>query len=138
MPHIKFYSEKKKVLYIELDVFERIKGVFYSNLTFITDKCFQFNFFFLDRCLIIIIFILGKIISPGAYTYPFHFVLPEDLPSTFESSIAKVNYCIKMKSQGMWGPKKVTPFVVLGNVNINHIEKYLVSFLFLLVICQQN
>ncbi|KAL0821296.1 hypothetical protein ABMA28_005895 [Loxostege sticticalis] len=92
MPHIKIYSEKKKLLHIMVELFEDFKG---------------------------------KTIEPGVYTYPFHFALPSDLPSTFESGFAKVHYCIKIKSKGVCNHKKIVPFVVFGNVNLNHIEEYL-------------
>ncbi|XP_063829834.1 arrestin domain-containing protein 5-like [Ostrinia nubilalis] len=92
MPHIKIYSEKKKLLHITEDLFENIQG---------------------------------KTVEPGVLTYPFHFALPNDLPSTFESGFAKVHYCIKIKSKGVCKRKKVTPFVVFGNINLNHIEEYL-------------
>ncbi|XP_053611566.1 arrestin domain-containing protein 3-like isoform X3 [Plodia interpunctella] len=93
MPYIKIYSEKRKLLHIEMDVFGN---------TF------------------------GRIVNPGIYHFPFHFTLPEDLLSTFESSIAKVRYSIKIKMKGMWKPKMTIPFVVLGNVNLNSIEEFAV------------
>ncbi|XP_030035099.1 arrestin domain-containing protein 5 isoform X2 [Manduca sexta] len=69
--------------------------------------------------------ISGKTISAGIYTYPFHFALPDDLPSTFESSIAKIEYRIKIKSKPFYKIKKVVPFVVLNSVNVNHIDAML-------------
>ncbi|CAH0399362.1 unnamed protein product [Chilo suppressalis] len=92
IPHIKFYSQKKKVLHIDIDLFGNIKG---------------------------------KPVEAGEYEYPFCFALPQDLPSSFESSIAKVEYSIKIKCTGSFKFNKTQPFVVLGNVNLNHIEKYL-------------
>lgn len=67
-----------------------------------------------------------NIMPAGIYTYPFHFALPADLPSTFESSIAKVAYCIKIKSKPAYKLRKVVPFTVLGNVNLNHVDEILV------------
>ncbi|XP_013200819.1 arrestin domain-containing protein 3 [Amyelois transitella] len=66
-----------------------------------------------------------RVINPGIYNFPFHFALPGDLPSTFESSIAKVYYYIKIEMKGMFKPKKTVPFIVFGNVNLNHIEEFL-------------
>ncbi|KAJ0174976.1 hypothetical protein K1T71_009117 [Dendrolimus kikuchii] len=71
--------------------------------------------------------IAGKRIKPGIYSYPFHFALPVDLPSSFHSSIAKVHYSIRIKSKPFYKIRKTVPFTVLGNVNLNHIEDYLVS-----------
>lgn len=67
----------------------------------------------------------------GIHTYPFHFALPADLPSTFESSIAKVAYYIKIKSKPTYKLRKAVPFTVLGNVNLNHVDEILVrTYLF--------
>ncbi|RVE47623.1 hypothetical protein evm_007720 [Chilo suppressalis] len=60
IPHIKLYSQKKKVLHIDIDLFGNLKG---------------------------------KPVEAGEYEYPFCFALPQDLPSSFESSIAKEPSC---------------------------------------------
>ncbi|CAG9791057.1 unnamed protein product [Diatraea saccharalis] len=92
LPHIKFYSQKKKLLHITIDLFGNLQG---------------------------------KTVEQGEYEYPFCFALPNDLPSSFESSIAKVHYRIKIKCSGDCKHKKTLPFIVLGNVNLNHKEIYL-------------
>ncbi|CAH0588200.1 unnamed protein product [Chrysodeixis includens] len=67
----------------------------------------------------------GDLMPAGIHTYPFHFALPADLPSTFESSIAKVAYYIKIKSKPSYKLRKAVPFTVLGNVNLNHVDEIL-------------
>ncbi|KAM3965439.1 arrestin domain-containing protein 1 [Aphomia sociella] len=90
IPYIKIYSEKRKVLHIEMNLIEN----------------------------------LGRQITPGSYNLPFHFSLPEDLPSTFQSSIAKTCYYIKLQIQGKRTSKKIVPFIVLENVNLNSVEEF--------------
>ncbi|XP_053611567.1 uncharacterized protein LOC128675864 isoform X4 [Plodia interpunctella] len=125
MPYIKIYSEKRKLLHIEMDVFgntfEDIWSVISGRavavvvlLTILSEHKLYIHF----------TKITGRIVNPGIYHFPFHFTLPEDLLSTFESSIAKVRYSIKIKMKGMWKPKMTIPFVVLGNVNLNSIEEF--------------
>ncbi|XP_059062248.1 arrestin domain-containing protein 2-like [Achroia grisella] len=92
MPHIKIYSEKRKVLHIEMDVFSEI---------------------------------IGKSMDPGSYNFPFHFALPDDVPSTFATSIGKTFYYINTQFHGKWGTKEVTPFIVQRNVNLNEMEEFL-------------
>ncbi|KAJ2949424.1 hypothetical protein O0L34_g15340 [Tuta absoluta] len=69
----------------------------------------------------------GKKIKPGIQTFHFHFLIPRDAPSSFKSSIAKVDYVIKVqgKSKCLVSNIKTSPFTVLGNVNINHMIDYL-------------
>ncbi|XP_028026659.1 arrestin domain-containing protein 2-like [Bombyx mandarina] len=71
--------------------------------------------------------ISGKKIRPGIYTYPFHFALPLDLPSSFESKIAKVHYCIKIKSKPAVKVRKNVPLRILENVNLNHLEEMMIT-----------
>uniref|UniRef100_A0A1E1WJ31 Arrestin C-terminal-like domain-containing protein n=1 Tax=Pectinophora gossypiella TaxID=13191 RepID=A0A1E1WJ31_PECGO len=70
----------------------------------------------------------GKTISPGIQTFHFHFVIPDDAPSTFKSSIAEVKYFIKVegKADCKFKKLKIVPFVVQGNINLNHLEEYLI------------
>ncbi|XP_075979626.1 arrestin domain-containing protein 2-like [Anticarsia gemmatalis] len=67
----------------------------------------------------------GNTIRAGVYQYPFHFALPSDLPSTFESSIAKTTYYIKVKSKPAYKLRKIVNFNVLGNINLNHVDDML-------------
>ncbi|XP_047996226.1 arrestin domain-containing protein 5-like isoform X1 [Leguminivora glycinivorella] len=70
----------------------------------------------------------GKTIVPGTYIHPFYFSLPPDLPSSFKSSIAKVFYFIKVQCKAAYKFKKKTsaPFNVLRNVDVNHLDEFLV------------
>ncbi|XP_021181832.2 arrestin domain-containing protein 2 isoform X1 [Helicoverpa armigera] len=70
-------------------------------------------------------FYVDGALPAGIHQYPFHFSLPADLPSTFESSIAKVNYTVTIKSKPAYKLRKVASFNVLGNINLNHVEKML-------------
>lgn len=64
--------------------------------------------------------------TTGVHCYPFHFALPEDLPSTFKSALAKVEYCIKITSKPKNVVRKIVPFTVVGTVNINNVDEMLV------------
>ncbi|XP_053611565.1 arrestin domain-containing protein 2-like isoform X2 [Plodia interpunctella] len=126
MPYIKIYSEKRKLLHIEMDVFGNtfdiwsvISGRAVAVVVLLTILSEHKLYIHFTK-------ITGRIVNPGIYHFPFHFTLPEDLLSTFESSIAKVRYSIKIKMKGMWKPKMTIPFVVLGNVNLNSIEEFAV------------
>ncbi|KAJ8714716.1 hypothetical protein PYW07_002941 [Mythimna separata] len=67
----------------------------------------------------------GSTLPAGIHQYPFHFALPADIPSSFESSIAKVIYTVKIKSKPAYKLRKMASFNVLGNINLNHIEELL-------------
>lgn len=66
--------------------------------------------------------------EPGIITFQFHFLLPPDLPSSFESAIAKVHYYIIIdgKASFKFKKQKIVPFMVQRTVNVNQIEEYLV------------
>ncbi|XP_063382824.1 arrestin domain-containing protein 5-like [Cydia fagiglandana] len=70
----------------------------------------------------------GKTVASGTYTHPFYFSLPPDLPSSFKSSIAKVFYFVKVQCKAAYKFKKKTfvTFNVLRNVDLNHLEEFLV------------
>lgn len=88
---------------------------------------FNYKSFFI--CNVNRFFLSGKLVKPGVKTFQFHFALPDDLPSTFESSIAKVHYHIKIvgKAVSKFKKQKIVPFIIKANVNLNHIENYLVN-----------
>lgn len=73
----------------------------------------------------------------GIHCYPFHFALPLDLPSSFISSIASVNYYLKIKSKPSYKIRKYVPFTVLANVNLNDLDDMLVSFMHNLATCRR-
>lgn len=73
-------------------------------------------------------FVTDKSLRAGTHCYPFHFALPHNLPSTFKSSIASVNYYVKVKSKPACKVKTSVTFNVLANVNLNNDEDMLVSF----------
>lgn len=72
--------------------------------------------------------ISDKILESGISTFDIHFILPEDLPSTFRSSIAKVEYYAKLSVKGIYRTKtKRMPFTVFERVNLNHLDVFTVS-----------
>ncbi|XP_035447309.1 arrestin domain-containing protein 2 isoform X1 [Spodoptera frugiperda] len=68
---------------------------------------------------------VGSVLPAGIHHYPFHFALPPDLPSTFDSSVAKITYTVKIQSKPAYKLRKLATFNVFANVNINHMEEYL-------------
>lgn len=74
-------------------------------------------------------FFTGSVLPAGIHHYPFHFALPPDLPSTFDSSVAKITYTVKIQSKPAYKLRKLATFNVFANVNINHMEEYLVGIL---------
>lgn len=74
--------------------------------------------------------VTDKSLRAGTHCHPFHFALPLDLPSTFKSSIASVNYYVKIKSKPAFKVTKTVPFNVLANVDLNNDEDMLVSLFY--------
>lgn len=74
-------------------------------------------------------FFTGSVLPAGIHHYPFHFALPPDLPSTFDSSVAKITYTVKIQSKPAYKLRKLATFNVFANVNINHMDEYLVGIL---------
>lgn len=61
------------------------------------------------------------------YCFPIHFSLPQDLPSSFKSSIASVHYYLKIKSKSLYKLKKNVTFNVVSNVNLNNFDDMMAS-----------
>ncbi|XP_068632843.1 arrestin domain-containing protein 5-like isoform X1 [Battus philenor] len=75
---------------------------------------------------------VNGIIHPGINNFQFHFNLPNGLPSTFKSSIAKVSYFIRIKCKATCNRKKIknVPLVVMNSVDLNHLELMKVPMIF--------
>ncbi|CAH4021149.1 unnamed protein product [Pieris brassicae] len=60
----------------------------------------------------------------NSLSIPFHFILPRDLPSSFQDSIAKTHYRVIIKTTKICKimKKRVFPFVVVAHLNLNHFE----------------
>ncbi|XP_046966662.1 uncharacterized protein LOC124534719 [Vanessa cardui] len=64
----------------------------------------------------------GTIIESGIFTRPFNFFLPPDLPSSYEDSIAKVYYKIKISCKSFF--KTVCTLTVTNKVDLNNFDEY--------------
>ncbi|XP_022129755.1 uncharacterized protein LOC111003520 isoform X2 [Pieris rapae] len=55
---------------------------------------------------------------------PFHFILPRNIPSSFQDSIAKTHYRVIIKTTKICKimQKRVFPFIVVAHLNLNHCE----------------
>lgn len=70
------------------------------------------------------------IANSGIQSYSFHFALPEDIPSSFKTKVAKVKYCIKIKAKaGKKILKTHRPLIIIGKINLNSIESFLVRII---------
>ncbi|XP_064072990.1 uncharacterized protein LOC113398742 [Vanessa tameamea] len=70
----------------------------------------------------------GTTIESGIFTRPFNFFLPPDLPSSYEDSIAKVYYEIKISSKSFF--KTVCPLTVINKVDLNQFDEYKIPLLY--------
>ncbi|XP_047532563.1 uncharacterized protein LOC125067820 [Vanessa atalanta] len=70
----------------------------------------------------------GTTIESGIFTRPFNFFLPPDLPSSYEDSIAKVYYEIKISSKSFF--KTVCPLAVINKVDLNQFDEYKIPLLY--------
>ena len=63
----------------------------------------------------------GPGLSPGIHYFPFSFMLPPNLPSTFESDIGNVRYFIKavIVRSWKWNHKVKQHFMVNGILDLN-------------------
>ncbi|XP_047505766.1 uncharacterized protein LOC125050168 isoform X4 [Pieris napi] len=52
---------------------------------------------------------------------PFHFILPRNIPSSFQDSVAKTQYRVIIKTNKRL-QKRVFPFVVVTHLNLNNFE----------------
>lgn len=126
IPFVKVYSERKVLLDIDIDIFKEFKGMYFklsfkeNNSGTLVNVYFIFNF-------------TGKQIEPGISTFQFHFLLPPDLPSSFESNIAKIHYYIIVNGKASYKfmKQKKFPFAVRREVNVNNLEEYLVRDMFI-------
>jgi hypothetical protein len=60
----------------------------------------------------------------GVYSYPFTFILPESIPSSFEHSIGKIRYTIMSTISIPWSFDKHTikSFTVISDVDLNQLS----------------
>jgi hypothetical protein len=60
-------------------------------------------------------------LRPGHYSYPFNFVLPPNLPSSFEGAHGKVRYAVKAVVDRAWklDYKVITLFTVVSVLDLN-------------------
>lgn len=60
-------------------------------------------------------------LPPGQHTFPFSFVLPPSLPSSFEGGIGYVRYLVKGTIDRPWrfDDETVRPFTVLSALDLN-------------------
>ncbi|CAH2087632.1 unnamed protein product [Euphydryas editha] len=74
----------------------------------------------------------GKTIQQGTISRQFHFFLPPDLPPSYNDTIAKVHYRIKIQSKNGYGfiKKVVFPFRVINPVDLNHLDEYKIPMLY--------
>lgn len=61
------------------------------------------------------------VLPPGQHTFPFSFVLPPSLPSSFEGGIGYVRYLVKGTIDRPWrfDDDTVRPFTVLSALDLN-------------------
>lgn len=61
------------------------------------------------------------VLPPGHHTFPFSFVLPPSLPSSFEGGIGYVRYLVKGTIDRPWrfDDDTVRPFTVLSALDLN-------------------
>ena len=97
------------------------------------DSCRSHNFFFLCRFELIFTFLhLFPILSDGAsftlavgqYEYPFAFILPHQIPSSYESLNGKVRYHVKAIIERSWKKNYACqlPFSVNAVVDLNTVQ----------------
>ncbi|XP_061379528.1 arrestin domain-containing protein 5-like isoform X2 [Danaus plexippus] len=70
----------------------------------------------------------GHKVKPGSISSQFHFILPPDLPSTYEDSVAKIYYHIILKEKEQQIIK--IPITVISYVNLNHLQEYKVPTIY--------
>ncbi|XP_050350394.1 uncharacterized protein LOC126773484 [Nymphalis io] len=74
----------------------------------------------------------GTTVKPGLLTRQFHFFLPHDLPPSYEDSIAKVYYRIKIYSKSPFrsSKKTVCSFNVVNQVDLNQFDEYKIPLMY--------
>jgi hypothetical protein len=60
-------------------------------------------------------------LRPGHYSYPFNFVLPPNLPSSFKGAHGKVRYAVKAVVDRAWklDHKVISLFTVVSVLDLN-------------------
>lgn len=77
-------------------------------------------------------------LSAGRHTFPFCFVLPEDLPSSFEGVHGYVRYVVKAIIDRPWKFDHTTKcnFTVIGILNLNSEPNASVGFIIAIIIIE--
>ncbi|XP_045534698.1 arrestin domain-containing protein 5 [Papilio machaon] len=127
------FKKVQKIKYVEL----RVIGISKARWSRITPtvpylKIYEEKRKVLDTRINVFSEITGKKIRPGINNYQIHFNLPNDLPSSFKSSIATVSYYIKImcKATCCQSKIKIVPLIVMSRVDMNHLEENKVAMMY--------